>query len=80
MLCNNIKTTCRRGLYFLSQVNILIPIFVTLGAGYLVIAPLTVYPLKGEFILTLAVAGSAVVFYVPLVRWSWNKKITGKDL
>lgn len=67
-------------MYFLSQVNILIPIFVTLGAGYLVIAPLTVYPLKGEFILTLAVAGSAVVFYVPLVRWSWNKKITGKDL
>lgn len=46
----------------------------------MVIAPLTVYPLKGEFILTLAVAGSAVVFYVPLVRWSWNKKITGKDL
>lgn len=59
------------------KVNILIPIFATLGACYLVIAPLTVFPLEGEFIFTLAVAGSAVIFYVPLVRWNWNSKITG---
>ena len=59
------------------QVNILIPIFVTLGAAYLVVAPLTVFPLEGEFIFTFAVAGSAFIFYIPLVRWSWNKKITG---
>ncbi|XP_022340711.1 b(0,+)-type amino acid transporter 1-like isoform X2 [Crassostrea virginica] len=58
------------------KVNILIPIFVTLGAAYLVVAPLTVFPLEGEFIFTFAVAGSAFIFYIPLVRWSWNKKIT----
>jgi hypothetical protein len=63
--------------FFLFKVNILIPIFATLGACYLVIAPLTVFPLEGEFIFTLAVAGSAVIFYVPLVRWNWNSKITG---
>ena len=62
------------------QVNIMVPVIVTIGATYLVISPFVTSDLQPEFIFSLALAGSSFIFYVPFVKWNWGGRFFGKKI
>lgn len=59
------------------QVNLAIPVLVTLGSIYLIVAPFVVNDPRPEFIFSLCLAAISMVCYFPFVRWNCSGAISG---
>lgn len=57
------------------KVNILIPVFVSLGSLYLVITPFVSLMPRTEFLFSIILAAVSIFMYFPFVRFNWSGKL-----